>query len=193
MNHLEALIAEYLEWQGFFVRTNIQVGKRAKGGFSGELDIVAYKPDEPRRLLHIEPSLAALGAAAQRAECAKKFQRGREYILTEVFPWLADVGLSIEQFAVLPSLPRGENAVCDGNLMTVDELLVEIRARVTARGKGEDAAIPGAFPLLRTIQFAEVGYTRRLRLPAVPRPDERDTTHTVRLIATSSEVGGLGP
>ena len=182
MNHLEALIAEYLEWQGFFVRTNIQVGKLAKGGFSGELDIVAYKPDEPRRLLHIEPSLAALGAAAHRAECAKKFQRGREHLLTEVFPWLADAGLRIERFAVIPSLPGGDNAVSDGRLMTVDELFSEIRARVTARGKGEDAAIPEAFPLLRTIQFTEVGYTRRLRLPAAPRPDERDTTHAVRLI-----------
>lgn len=182
MNHLESIIAEYLEWQGFFVRTNIQVGKLAKGGFAGELDIVAYKPDEPRRLLHIEPSLAAIGAAEQKKECAKKFQRGREHILAEVFPWLADAGLRIEHFAVLPSLPGGETTVSGGRLMTVDELHSEIRARVAAQGKGLQAAISEAFPLLRTIQFSETGYSRRLRLRLAPPVAETETAHSVRLI-----------
>lgn len=182
MNHLEAIIAEYLEWQGFFVRTNIQVGKLEKGGFAGELDIVAYKPDEPRRLLHIEPSLAALGAAAQNAECGKKFRRGREHILAEVFPWLAGAGLRIEQFAVIPSLPGGENTVSGGRLMTVDELFSEIRSRVAAQGKGLRAAISEAFPLLRTIQFSEIGYTGRLRPTLAPPVAETETAHTVRLL-----------
>ena len=182
MNHLEAIITEYLEWQGFFVRTNIQVGKLEKGGFAGELDIVAYKPDEPRRLLHIEPSLAALGTAGQKAECVSKIRRGREYILAEVFPWLADAGLRLEQFAVLPSLPGGENAVSDGRLMTVDQLFSEIRARVAAQGRAVNAAIPEAFSLLRTIQFTEMGYTGRLRLPDAPRPSEETTRHMAMLI-----------
>ena len=32
MSHLESLIAEYLEWQGYLIRRNLKVGRRAKGG-----------------------------------------------------------------------------------------------------------------------------------------------------------------
>ncbi len=32
MNHLEALIVEYLEWQGYIVRKNIKIGKLSHGG-----------------------------------------------------------------------------------------------------------------------------------------------------------------
>lgn len=30
--HLEQLVAEWLEYKGFFVRTNVKVGKRPPGG-----------------------------------------------------------------------------------------------------------------------------------------------------------------
>ena len=40
MNHLENLIRQYYEWQGYIVRGNIKVSKRSKGGWDGELDIV---------------------------------------------------------------------------------------------------------------------------------------------------------
>jgi hypothetical protein len=34
MNHLEALTAEWLNYNGYFVRTAVKVGKRAKGGWA---------------------------------------------------------------------------------------------------------------------------------------------------------------
>lgn len=32
MNYLESLVAEWLEYRGYFVRRNVKVGKRQKGG-----------------------------------------------------------------------------------------------------------------------------------------------------------------
>ncbi len=58
MNHLEKLIRQYYEWQGYIVRGNVLVGRLSHGGWAGELDIVAYHP-QTKRLLHIEPSLDA--------------------------------------------------------------------------------------------------------------------------------------
>ncbi len=45
MNHLEALTAEFLELSGYFVRKNVQVAPRPRGGYDGELV-------RPRQTLH---------------------------------------------------------------------------------------------------------------------------------------------
>jgi hypothetical protein len=41
MNHLEQLIGEWLQYKGYFVRVSVPLGPRPKGGFEGELDVVA--------------------------------------------------------------------------------------------------------------------------------------------------------
>src|SRR5690349_2182454 len=43
-NFLEQLVAEWYEFQGYFVRRNVRVGPRAGGGHAGELDVVAFHP-----------------------------------------------------------------------------------------------------------------------------------------------------
>ena len=58
MNFLEQLIAEWYEYQGYYVKRNIRVGKLPKGGYEEELDIVAFHP-EKNSLVHIEPSMDA--------------------------------------------------------------------------------------------------------------------------------------
>lgn len=78
-NHLEQLIAEWYEYQGYFVRRNILVGKRAKGGYECELDIVAFHP-LTKHLVHIEPSLDANSWAVREARFKRKFDAGRKYI-----------------------------------------------------------------------------------------------------------------
>ena len=57
-NFLESLIAEWLEYKGMFVRTNVLVGPREKGGYECELDVVAIDVQE-RRILHYEPTMDA--------------------------------------------------------------------------------------------------------------------------------------
>ena len=59
MSHLESLIAEYLEWQGYLVKRNLKVGKRDRGGYEMELDIVGLNP-KTQTIVHYEPSLDAL-------------------------------------------------------------------------------------------------------------------------------------
>lgn len=58
MSHLESLLVEYLDWQGYLVRRNTKVGRLAHGGWEMELDVVGYHP-KSRDLLHYEPSVDA--------------------------------------------------------------------------------------------------------------------------------------
>ena len=43
-NFLEELTAEWYEFNGYFVRRNVNVGKRPEGGYECELDVVAFHP-----------------------------------------------------------------------------------------------------------------------------------------------------
>ncbi len=43
VNHLEQLVAEWLQFNGYYVRVSVQVGPRPKGGFEGELDVVGIR------------------------------------------------------------------------------------------------------------------------------------------------------
>jgi hypothetical protein len=78
-NHLEDLVAEWLEYNGYFVRKSVLVGKREKGGFEGELNVVGLHP-KTKHLLHVECSLDAHTWEKREARFAGKFERGRKYI-----------------------------------------------------------------------------------------------------------------
>ena len=55
MNFLESLAAEYYEYTGYYVRSNIKARKRTLGGWDAELDVLAFMP-ATKELLHIETS-----------------------------------------------------------------------------------------------------------------------------------------
>lgn len=76
MNHLEQLVAEWYEYRGYFVRRNVQVGPRTKGGYECELDVVAFHPAQ-NHLVHIEPSMDADSWTKREKRYAKKFSAGR--------------------------------------------------------------------------------------------------------------------
>jgi hypothetical protein len=59
INFLEQLAAEWYEFRGYFVRRNIRVGLRPRGGYESELDVVAFDPDKGH-LVHIEASSLCL-------------------------------------------------------------------------------------------------------------------------------------
>lgn len=67
-SHLETLIRVYLEWQGYLVRRNITVGRRAKGGWEIELDLIGFNP-VTAHLVHYEPSLDA-NSSDKREQCS---------------------------------------------------------------------------------------------------------------------------
>jgi len=86
-SHLESLIHEYLEWQGYLVRRNLKVGRLSHGGWEMELDLIGYHPTT-QDLVHYEPSLDALSWEKREARYNKKFNAARKYLFTEVFSWL---------------------------------------------------------------------------------------------------------
>lgn len=160
MSHLEELLAEYYEWQGHVVKCYAQVGKRPLGGWEMELDVVAYDP-RANRVLHIEPSLDANSWDVRESRFAKKFEAGRKYIFTDLFPWLPPV-TPLSQRAILVSAGSPRRTLAGAEVQTVDELVAEVRGAVAARGVVSRAAIPEHYPLLRTIQFVVCGYYRVL-------------------------------
>ena len=96
-NHLESLVAEWYEFRGYFVRRNVQVGKRPKGGYECELDVVAFHPEQ-RKLVHVEPSLDSDSWAKRDLRYRKKFVAGRKHI-PGLFPGIPIPG-HIEQIAL---------------------------------------------------------------------------------------------
>lgn len=156
MTHLETLISEFLEWQGYLIRRNTKVGKLTKGGWEMELDIVAFNP-KTKDLVHVEPSIDALSWTNREERYEKKFKAGMNYIKKDLFPWLP-IETKLRQVAVFISHPEGRNSIAGGQLISVDELMSEIRARCKECGPMRKNAIPEQFLLLRTIQMASAGY-----------------------------------
>lgn len=151
MNHLEQLVAEWYEFRGYFVRRNVQVGRRTNGGYDCELDVVAFCPTR-NHLAHLEPSMDANTWAVREARYAKKFAAGRAHIPslfgTMVLPD------AIDQVAVLGFASNANvKTVGGGRIQTTAELLAEITETLRTRTIAS-SAVPEQFPLLRTLQFA---------------------------------------
>ena len=151
-NHLEELVAEWYQLQGYFVRRNVQVGKRTRGGYECELDIVAFHP-KSHKLVHIEPSLDSDKWEKRQERYSKKFEAGRRYIPSLFDGLTLPPETEIEQIALFVYGGRNRTELAGGRVLLIkhfmDQLLDSIRSR-----KVNSAAIPEAYPLLRTLQFA---------------------------------------
>ncbi len=160
MSHLEALIVEYLDWQGYIVKRNLKVGRLAHGGWQMELDIIGYHP-RSGDLVHYEPSIDALSWETRAGRYEKKFKAGKEFILSKVFSWLPKE-TNIRQIAVFISHPKDRDSIAGGSIISVDELMAEIREKVIESGIMSKNAIPEIYPLLRTIQLTHCGYRKAI-------------------------------
>jgi hypothetical protein len=151
MNHLEQLTAEWYEFRGYFVRRNAQVGRRDKGGYECELDVVAFCP-KSNHLVHVEPSMDADTWSTREARYQKKFEAGRKHIRL-MFEGL-ELPETIDQIALLGFASNANvKMLAGGRVMTSAEFLKEITAGI-GKMRIASAAIPEQYPLLRTIQFA---------------------------------------
>lgn len=112
MSHLESLIVEYLDWQGYLVRRNTKVGRLKHGGWEMELDVIGYNPHN-NDLVHYEPSVDAHAWETREARYAKKFEAARKLIFTEVFSWLPPE-TPLRQIAVFPSHPKNRDVIAGG-------------------------------------------------------------------------------
>ena len=148
-NHLESLVAEWYEFCGYFIRRNVQVGKRPKGGHECELDVVGFHPEQ-HSLVQIEPSLDADSWRKREARYSKKFEAGRKYI-PGLFPGMA-IPEHIDQIALFV-YGGGKSRLAGGRVVFIRDFMETIRAGIRHR-KVAKAAIPEGLPLLRTLQFA---------------------------------------
>jgi len=157
-NHLEELIAEWYEFNGYFVRRNVLVGKRSKGGYECELDLVAFHP-EKKELIQIEPSLDAHSWKMRETRYRKKFRAGRKYI-PELFTGL-DIAKNIRQVAVfIMGDTTSHPTLAGGKVRHVSEIIREIVTELEKR-KVYSSIVPEQFPLLRSIQFV-VQYRKQI-------------------------------
>jgi len=149
-NHLEQLIAEWYEYQGYFVKRNVLVGKRSKGGYECELDVVAFHPGT-QHLVHLEPSLDADSWDVRERRFQKKFEAGRKYIkdLFGGFP----MPEHIEQIAVLVFAGSVNHPTLGGGKVVIADQLIEDIFFALKDKRLESNAIPEQMTILRSFQY----------------------------------------
>ena len=152
-NFLEQLAAEWYESQGFIVRRNVLVGKRAKGGYEGELDIVGYQP-LTGCLVHVEASMDALSWAKRERGFARKFELGRVHFRSTFPDGLALPDGPIEQIALLAFASKKNHETVGGGTILLLSELVQLIFEHLDGVKLESRAIPENLPLLRAYQVA---------------------------------------
>ena len=151
LNHLEQIVAEWLEYQGYFVRRNIKVGKRREGGYECELDVVALHPQK-RKLVQYEPSTDADSWAKRESRYKKKFDAGKKHI-PNLFSGLT-IPKEIEQFAVfIFGSDINHKIVGGGKVIMIDTLLKEIVDDLKTKRISKNF-VPEQYPLLRILQLA---------------------------------------
>lgn len=150
MNHLEQLVAEWLQFNGYFVRVSVPVGPRPKGGFEGELDVVGVNLSRGH-LLHVECSLDALSHEKREARFAAKFERGRRYV-GQVFEGIP-VPDQLDQVVLLQFSSGAMRTLGGGRLVVVHELVHEILDGLKGTSP-RSGAVSSNLPLLRTLQLA---------------------------------------
>jgi len=151
-NFLESLISEWLEYKGMFVRTNVLVGPRKKGGYECELDVVGIDLQE-KRILHYEPTMDALSWAEREKRFRRKFDAGKKYIPKLFVDFMRIHPDWIEQFAVLGFGSDAEHkTIGGGKVITARKLFQDILKDIQNK-KMDKQAISENMPRLRTIQF----------------------------------------
>lgn len=155
MNFLEEFVAEWYQYRGYFVLRNLKFGKREKGGWSGEIDILALCPRN-MALRHIEVDGSAEGPAAIKDRMLKK-----KFVLSKQdYQDLLGMKLSAEvgkrvyfSFSRHPKIDLRTEAWGGIKVITIprffDKLGVVFRETPPAR-----ATVPESLPLLRAAQFA---------------------------------------
>lgn len=150
MNHLEQLVAEWLQYNGYWVRVSVPVGPLKNGGYEGELDIVAVNFTK-QHLIHVECSLDADSNSKRDEKFTRKFERGQRFVKS-VFAGLP-LPEDVEQVVVLQFASGSVRKYGGARMVMVRELIHEIYAGLQGTSPNS-RAVPSNLPLLRTLQLA---------------------------------------
>jgi len=151
MNHLETLTAEWLAYNGYFTRSGIRVGKRPKGGWEGELDVVGFHPAH-QHFIHVECSTDAWTWQKREETFQRKFAMGRIHA-PELFAGM-ELPTAIDQVVVhgFAGAANNHRELGGGRFMTSQELAAEIMNNIPV--SITKTAVPENFPLMRTLQLS---------------------------------------
>lgn len=169
-NHLEDLVAEWLEFNGYFVRKSVLVGRRERGGFEGELDVVGFHP-RTKHLIHIECSLDADPWPKREQRFTLKFERGRRHIHA-LFAGI-DFEDDPDQVALLGFGGGDRTQLGGARLMWVSDLIGDIMASLRSLSP-DKRAVPSTLPNIRTLQLAAQPTKKRKNTEKLlpPKSDE---------------------
>ncbi|HEC92310.1 MAG TPA: hypothetical protein ENI51_04855 [Candidatus Atribacteria bacterium] len=149
MNFLEELVAEWYDFNGYFIKKNIRIEELPKGGYKGEMDIIAFHPLK-KELVHIETSTDAKNWDARKKRLLKKFNTAQN-CYQDLFPFeyrnikrIAIAGWFAKKHSKRASL--GE----DIELKSLPEFTNEIISAL--KNYPASKAVPEKYPLLRAIQ-----------------------------------------
>jgi hypothetical protein len=152
-NFMEQFVAEWYEFQGYFVRRNVRVGKLPKGGWKSELDVVAFNP-EKKHLVHIEASVKVVSWPVLEKLVAAKFAAGRKYI-PSLFP-----GLPLpetQQIALVTTAGKDAPAALGGGkVLSLRNFMSEIRSDPEwgLAHRPFASMVPEQYVILRSLQYA---------------------------------------
>lgn len=152
MNFLEQLAAEYYEYTGYFVRTNVRARKRSSGGWDSELDVLAYKPSECE-LIHIEISGDADSWEERKNNFIKKFILSNQEYITIIGANISKIKrIAISGWTRTTKVDRKwEN---DIEVLLIPEFIKQIIIKLHDHDFISEA-VPESFPILRTIQMMD--------------------------------------
>ena len=144
-NVLEQLVAEWYEYNGYFVRRNVKLAKIERGAH-GELDVVGFHP-RLSHLIHVEATVSKIDVD----KYVKKFELARTYI-HRVFDGL-EIPEEIEQIALTTVQSEKQRVVLQvGTVMTVPEFYAVIFRKLKMIAIRDDS-IPEEYPILRSLHY----------------------------------------
>ncbi|HEU4475287.1 MAG TPA: hypothetical protein VFR71_01135 [Methyloceanibacter sp.] len=150
MNHLEQLVAEWLQYNDYFVRSSVPVGPRDQGGFEGELDVIAYHFAR-NHLLHVECSLDALSMPNGNPSLSLSSTEGVS-TSRDVFRKVSgDLDLPEPEQIVVLQLQAEVREIGGARLVTVREFVHEVYEGLKGKTP-QSKAVPSNLPLLRILQ-----------------------------------------
>jgi hypothetical protein len=168
-NFLEQLVAEWYEFQGYFVRRNVKVGKRPNGGYDSELDVVAFNPNK-LHLVHIEPSMDCYSWSKREERFAAKFKAGKKYI-PSLFSSFSNIPEIDQRVILVYGRNNNYSEIGGGRLVFIKDLMTEIRIHpewgLAARSVS-NRAVPEQYTILRSLQFSANYWPLRSNISDAP-------------------------
>jgi hypothetical protein len=151
LNYIETLLAEWLEYRGFFLRRNAHIGLRSAGGYAGEVDIVALRPHPEKPVfIHIECSMDVYSKEKREERFTRKFQVSRQHV-KDLFDGF-DLPV-LDEYIVFGQGSVSENHTVAGvQAFHIRDVMADIASKLALLPIGSNA-VPEAFPLIRTIQY----------------------------------------